>query len=80
MKDPFSPPSLWMLCHLLLSFPTACTLVKEEGRLGRVERRLLPTKGTRRAGLDPLNPSALNANLRKPLESGRRMARMWVSQ
>lgn len=30
--------------------------------------------------LDPLNPSALSANLQEPLESGQRMARMWASQ
>lgn len=37
MKDPSSSPSLWMLYHLLPSFPIAQMLVKEEGRLGRVE-------------------------------------------
>jgi hypothetical protein len=37
MKDPSSSRSLWMLYHLLPSFPIARMLVKEEGRLERVE-------------------------------------------
>lgn len=35
MKDLSSSHSLWMLCHLLLSFPMAWMLGKRGGRAGK---------------------------------------------